>query len=216
MAEKSKKKEDELKKVVAKTDQLTVDSQSKVVNSDLENLNIENLIHVIRGQKVMLDFDSAMLYGTETKALNQAVKRNVERFPDDFMFQLTKGELESLRSQIVTTNVSRNQNVEEWRSQFVTSNFAKMGLRRPPYAFTRNGIGMLSSVLRSATAVGVNIRIMRAFTAIPEIVNNNVLMMQRILNIEHLLGASVKDMGVGMCAVTKMEVSPETILGLLK
>ncbi|MBP5195980.1 MAG: ORF6N domain-containing protein [Bacteroidaceae bacterium] len=337
MAEKSKKKEDELKKVVAKTDQLTVDSQSKVVNSDLKNLNIENLIHVIRGQKVMLDFDLAMLYGTETRALNQAVKRNVERFPDDFMFQLTKGELESLRSQIVTTNVSRNQNVEEWRSQFVTSNFAKMGLRRPPYAFTRNGIGMLSSVLRSATAVGVNIRIMRAFTAIPEIVNNNVLMMQRILNIEqhqtemdekvnqiittieeripkqlpeqvfatdcvwdawtyvsdlvrsarqrivlidnfvddrvlslldkradnveamiysryyesfqvdlkkhneqnseirfvqlsqknhdrflmidddvYLLGASVKDMGVGMCAVTKMEVSPETILGLLK
>ena len=337
MAEKSKKKEDELKKVVAKTDQLTVDSQFKVVNSDLKNLNIENLIHVIRGQKVMLDFDLAMLYGTETRALNQAVKRNVERFPDDFMFQLTKGELESLRSQIVTTNVSRNQNVEEWRSQFVTSNFAKMGLRRPPYAFTRNGIGMLSSVLRSATAVGVNIRIMRAFTAIPEIVNNNVLMMQRILNIEqhqtemdekvnqiittieeripkqlpeqvfatdcvwdawtyvsdlvrsarqrivlidnfvddrvlslldkradnveamiysryyesfqvdlkkhneqnseirfvqlsqknhdrflmidddvYLLGASVKDMGVGMCAVTKMEVSPETILGLLK
>ncbi|MBR6141428.1 MAG: ORF6N domain-containing protein [Bacteroidaceae bacterium] len=114
----------------------------------------------------MVDFDLAMLYGVQTKALNQAVKRNIERFPDDFMFQLTKEELDSLRS------------------QFVTSNFARMGLRRPPYAFTRNGIGMLSSVLRSETAVEVNIRIMRAFTAIPEIVNNNVLMMQRILSIE--------------------------------
>jgi len=155
-----------------------------VADCDRKNINIESLIHIIRGQKVMFDFDLAMLYGTETKALNQAVKRNKERFPDDFMFQLTKVELDSLRSQIVTTNPTEYQSVEEWRSQFVTSNFVRMGLRRPPYAFTRNGIGMLSSVLRSRTAVEVNIRIMRAFTAIPDIVNNNALMMQRILNIE--------------------------------
>ena len=153
-------------------------------SGDLQNINIESLIRTIRGQKVMFDFDLAMLYGVQTKVLNQAVKRNAERFPDDFMFQLTKIELNSLRSQIVTTNLAENQSVEDWRSQFVTSNFARMGLRRPPYVFTRNGIGMLSSVLRSETAVKVNIRIMRAFTAIPEIVNNNVLMMQRILNIE--------------------------------
>lgn len=306
-------------------------------SGDLQNINIESLIRTIRGQKVMFDFDLAMLYGVQTKVLNQAVKRNAERFPDDFMFQLTKIELNSLRSQIVTTNLAENQSVEDWRSQFVTSNFARMGLRRPPYVFTRNGIGMLSSVLRSETAVKVNIRIMRAFTAIPEIVNNNVLMMQRILNIEqhqtetdakvsqiittiekrlpqqqpeqifatgcvwdawtyvsdlvrsakqrivlidnfvddrvlslldkradgveatihsryyepflvdlkkhnaqyreiefvqlsqknhdrflivdkdvYLLGASIKDMGAGMCAVTKLQVSPELILGLLK
>ena len=146
----------------------------------------------------MLDFDLAMLYGVETKALNQAVKRNIERFPDDFMFQLTKSELEILRSQIVTSNSVGNQQDTNWKSQIVTSNpsaeilisqnatsnFAKMGLRRPPYAFTRNGIGMLSSVLRSETAVGVNIRIMRAFTAIPQIVNQNVQVIQRIFNIE--------------------------------
>ena len=132
-----------------------------------------------------------------TKALNQAVKRNINRFPDDFMFQLTKNELESLRSQIVTSNSTEKQQDTNWKSQIVTSNpshndgakilmsqnatsnFAKMGLRRPPYAFTRNGIGMLSSVLRSETAVGVNILIMRAFTAIPQIVNQNVQMVQR-------------------------------------
>ena len=132
----------------------------------------------------MLDFELAMLYGVETKVLNQAVKRNINRFPDDFMFQLTKDELESLRSQIVTSNSLENQQDTNWKSQIVTSNFAKMGLRRPPYAFTRNGIGMLSSVLRSETAVGVNILIMRAFTSIPQIVNQNVQMVQRIFNIE--------------------------------
>ena len=131
----------------------------------------------------MLDFELAMLYGVETKVLNQAVKRNINRFPDDFMFQLTKDELESLRSQIVTSNSLENQQDINWKSQIVTSNFAKMGLRRPPYAFTRNGIGMLSSV-RSETAVGVNILIMRAFTSIPQIVNQNVQMVQRIFNIE--------------------------------
>ena len=330
MEKKRKKKETEF---IANCE----NQQLTVANCDRKSINIESLIRTIRGQKVMLDFDLAMLYGVQTKALNQAVKRNLERFPDDFIFQLTKEELDSLRSQFVTANPTEYNCIEEWRSQFVTSNFARMGLRRPPYAFTRNGIGMLSSVLRSKTAVEVNIRIMRAFTAIPDIVNNNVLMMQRILNIEqhqtetdekvnqiittiekrlpepqpeqvfatgcvwdawtyvsdlirsakqrivlidnfvddrvlslldkradnveatihsryyesfqtdlkkhneqyreimfvqlpqknhdrfliidddvYLLGASVKDMGVGMCAVTKMQVSPETILGLLK
>ncbi len=153
-----------------------------VTNCDLKNINIESLIRTICGQKVMVDFDLAMLYGVQTKALNQAVKRNIERFPDDFMFQLTKEELDSLRSQIVTANPAEYHSIEEWRSQFVTSNFARMGLRRPPYAFTRNGIGMLSSVLRSETAVEVNIRIMRAFTAIPDFVNNNVLISVRTVH----------------------------------
>ena len=88
------------------------------------------------------------------------------------------------KSQIVTSNPSHNDGTKILMSQNATSNFAKMGLRRPPYAFTRNGIGMLSSVLRSETAVGVNILIMRAFTAIPQIVNQNVQMVQRIFNIE--------------------------------
>ena len=158
--------------------------QLAVANRDYKSVDIKSMIRTIRGQQVMLDFELAMLYGVETKVLNQAVKRNINRFPDDFMFQLTKDELESLRSQIVTSNSLENQQDINWKSQIVTSNFAKMGLRRPPYAFTRNGIGMLSSVLRSETAVGVNILIMRAFTSIPQIVNQNVQMVQRIFNIE--------------------------------
>ncbi len=98
-------------------------------------LTIQNKIYEIRGQKVMLDFDLAELYGVKTSRLNEQVKRNIERFPEDFMFQLTKGELENIRNDI-------------WISQIATSNFAKMGLRKAPYAFTENGVAMLSSVLR--------------------------------------------------------------------
>lgn len=174
---------------VANRDQSKVitisDSQQLVVtNRDHKNVDIKSMIRVIRGQQVMLDFELAMLYGVTTGRLNEQVKRNIERFPDDFMFQLTKNELESLRSQIVTSNLTGKQQDTNWTSQNATSNFAKMGLRRPPYAFTRNGIGMLSSVLRSETAVGVNILIMRAFTSIPQIVNQNEQMVQRIFNIE--------------------------------
>ena len=171
---------DQSKDVVTISD----NQQLVVANRDHKSVDIKSMIRNIRGQQVMLDFELAMLYGVETKVLNQAVKRNINRFPDDFMFQLTKDELESLRSQIVTSNSLENQQDTNWKSQIVTSNFAKMGLRRPPYAFTRNGIGMLSSVLRSETAVGVNILIMRAFTSIPQIVNQNVQMVQRIFNIE--------------------------------
>lgn len=125
---------------------------------------IQNKIYEIRGQRVMLDFDLAAMYGVETRRLNEQVKRNIERFPEDFMFQLTKGELEILKSQIVTSNVVDNQDDSNWTSQIATSNFIKMGLRKPPYAFTENGVAMLSSVLRSPLAIQVNIGIMRAFT----------------------------------------------------
>jgi hypothetical protein len=117
---------------------------------------IQNKIYEIRGQRVMLDFDLAEMYGVETRRLNEQVKRNIERFPEDFMFQLTKGELEILKSQIVISSY--------WKSQNATSNFVKMGLRKLPYAFTENGVAMLSSVLRSPLAIQVNIGIMRAFT----------------------------------------------------
>ena len=344
MAKKTKKKEDETKKVVAICD----NKQLAVANCDCKNINIESLIRTIRGQKVMFDSDLAMLYGVTTSRLNEQVKRNMNRFPDDFMFQLTKEEWNALRSQIVTLEDLKSQfatsksdhlqGVESLTSQIATLKNGRGQHRKfLPHVFTRNGIGMLSSVLRSETAVEVNIRIMRAFTAIPDIVNNNVLMMQRILHIEqhqtetdekvnqiittiekrlpeqlpeqifatgcvwdawtyvsdlvrsakqqivlidnfvddrvlslmdkrsdhveatihsryyesfqtdlkkhneqyreikfiqlphrnhdrfliidddvYLLGASVKDMGVGLCAITKMEVSPETVLGLLK
>ena len=188
--------ETEPKEVVAKSDQLTAYSQFEVANCDRKNIDIESLIHTIRGQKVMFDSDLAMLYGVTTSRLNEQVKRNLNRFPDDFMFQLTKEEWNALRSQIVIleglksqnviSNIPENQPEGVLISQIATSKPKERrgGTQKLPHVFTRNGIGMLSSVLRSETAVEVNIRIMRAFTAIPEIVNNNVLIMQRILNIE--------------------------------
>ena len=112
-------------------------------SGDHTNVDIKSMIRDIRGQQVMLDFDLAFLYGVETKVLNQAVKRNINRFPEDFMFKLTKNELETLRLQIVTSNSIESQQDSNWKSQivtsnsnntwtshFATSNFAKMGLRR--------------------------------------------------------------------------------------
>lgn len=127
--------------------------------------NIRNKIYEIRGQKVMLDRDLAALYGVETRHLNQSVKRNIERFPEDFMFQLTKGEWEILKSQIVTSNLLDNQIDSNWKSQIVTSNSIKMGIRKMPYAFTELGVAMLSSVLNSPLAINTNIEIMRAFVS---------------------------------------------------
>ncbi len=100
----------------------------------------------------MLDRDLAKLYGAETKVLKQSVRRNIDRFPDDFMFELSKKEFEN------------------WRSQFVISNLDKMGLRHSPMAFTEQGVAMLSSVLRSKAAIQINIQIMRAFTRIRQII----------------------------------------------
>ena len=118
-------------------------------------------ILTIRGVQVMLDRDLAELYGVPTKALNQAVKRNIERFPERFMFQLTKDEVSDLRSQIVTLNVGTSL-----RSQIVTLNKRQgQHLKYMPYAFTEQGIAMLSAVLKSATAVVVSIRIMDVFVA---------------------------------------------------
>ena len=128
---------------------------------------IQSKIYEIRGQRVMLDRDLAAMYGVETKVLNQAVKRNIERFPEDFMFQLTKGECEILtndilRSQFVTARSTEYNTDLNLRSQFVTAkDFTKS--RTLPYAFTEQGVAMLSSVLRSPLAIQVNIGIIRAF-----------------------------------------------------
>lgn len=116
--------------------------------------HIESFIYNIRDQQVMLDKDLAVLYGVETRVLNQAVKRNMERFPEHFMFRLTKEECS--RSQFVTLNGKRGENIKYL-----------------PYAFTDNGIAMLSAVLKSKTAVSVSIRIMEAFTAMRHFLATN-------------------------------------------
>jgi phage regulator Rha-like protein len=137
--------------------------------------SIQNRIYEIRGERVMLDFDLAALYEVETKALNQAVKRNIERFPDDFMIQLTENEWFVLRSQIVTLeqsdSSSQNVTTSSLRSQIVTLEKGKgKHTKYLPYAFTEQGIAMLSGVLRSEKAVNMNIAIMRAFVAVRKIV----------------------------------------------
>ena len=155
---------------------------TSVAQSSPESVSIKSMIRLVRGQQVMLDSDLAFLYGVETRRLNEQVKRNIERFPDDFMFQLTKEEFDFLKSQIAMSNITDNQDNKNLKSQIAISKWG--GTRKLPYAFTRNGVAMLSSVLRSQTAVGVNIKIMRAFTAIPQLVNNNAQMIQRIFHIE--------------------------------
>jgi hypothetical protein len=126
---------------------------------------IQNSIYLIRSQKVMLSTDLASLYGVSVKVLNQAVKRNTERFPDDFMFQLTREELTNLKSQIVTSS---------WG-----------GARRAlPYAFTEQGVAMLSSVLRSPRAVRVNIDIMRAFVRLRQLLSTHADLARKLAELE--------------------------------
>jgi hypothetical protein len=127
---------------------------------------IASKIYVMRDTRVMLDRDLAELYGVKTKVLKQAVRRNITRFPEDFMFELTKEEFEN------------------WRSQFVTSNRDKMGLRYTPMAFTEQGVAMLSSVLNSDRAIQVNILIMRAFTRLRQMLSTHEDLKRKIEEME--------------------------------
>lgn len=131
---------------------------------------IERYIFFLRGQKIMLSTDLAVLYGVEPKVLIQAVKRNIDRFPDDFMFQLTLDESKFLRSQFVTL-----KNGEDNRGKH---------RKYLPYAFTEQGVAMLSSVLRSKQAVQVNIEIMRAFVKLREILSNHRALAKKLENLE--------------------------------
>lgn len=132
----------------------------------IKNDELKTKIHTIRGVQVMLDRDLAELYGVQTKVLNQAVKRNKERFPENFCFQINKEEFSN------------------WRSQFVTSNSEKMGLRYFPYAFTEQGVAMLSTVIRSETAIKVSIQIMETFVRIRNQIQSNDVLMNRLIFLE--------------------------------
>lgn len=139
---------------------------------------IGGLIYVVRGQRVMMDRDLAELYGVPTKVLNQAVKRHLNRFPEDFMFKLDGDE------------------ARKWRSQIVTSNSAlKMGHRWAPYAFTEQGVAMLSSVLNSERAVQVNVSIMRAFVRLRQALASNKELAERMEKVEKRLGAHETALG---------------------
>ena len=128
---------------------------------------IARTILIVRGEKILLDSPLALLYGIETRVLNQAVKRNLERFLEDFMFQLSDVEFENWKSQIVTSNPA-----------------AKMGLRKKPYAFTEQGVAMLSSILRSPQAVEMNIQIMRAFIRLRQLLSVHKELAERLTKLE--------------------------------
>lgn len=130
----------------------------------MELQKIQQMIYEVRGVKVMLDTDLAVLYGVETKALKRAVRRNIQRFPSDFMFEVTPQEQKKLKFQIGTSSLSENQEVTNLRYQNGTSSWG--GIRYNAFAFTELGVAMLSSVLNSDTAININISIMRAFVAI--------------------------------------------------
>ena len=132
---------------------------------------IMSKIFLIRGKKIMIDRDLAQLYGVETRVLKQAVRRNIERFPDDFMFEMTDEEFSN------------------WRSQTVMSNSIKQGLRHKPFCFTNIGIPQLSTVLKSKTAIMVNIQIMRVFNKIYEIMLAHQELFNKLNDIENKLSA---------------------------
>ena len=151
---------------------------------------IVNKIYIIRDQKVMLDFDLAMLYEVETKVLNQAVKRNAERFPEDFMFRLTSNERFTMRSQIVTSssqNTDSQANIK-MMSQIATSSQNKRKNTYAPYAFTEHGVTMLASVLKSERAIKMSIAVVRAFIELKRSATNFNQIAEQIENLKLHLG----------------------------
>lgn len=155
----------------------------------LREENLINRIYLIRGEKVMLDFDLAVLYETETRTLKQAVRRNIKRFPSDFMFVLTRQELNNLTS------------------QFVMSNYG--GLRHLPFAFTEQGVAMLSTILKSEKAIEVNIAIMRTFVQLRKYASIHKEIFERIDNLEYNY-ESLKEL---VKSILIQEIKPKNRIG---
>jgi hypothetical protein len=146
--------------------------------------SIQNRIYEIRGERVLLDFDLAALYEVPTKVLNQAVKRNIKRFPKDFMFRLTSEEWQEMWSQFVTTSEEQTS----MRSQIVTASQGKRNTKTTPYAFTEQGVAMLSGLLNSDKAIAMNIAIMRAFVEIRRILIQETDLRTQLKEIRERLG----------------------------
>jgi phage regulator Rha-like protein len=158
---------------------------------------IERKIFLLRGQKVMLSIHLAKLYGVQVKVLIQAVKRNIERFPEDFMFQLTREEAQSLRSQIVTLNNTGSKRGKH--------------LKFLPYAFTEQGVAMLSSVLRSKKAVQINIAIMRAFVKLRQILSHHKELAYKLKGLERKISKHDEDIRNIFEAIRQLMAPPEKL-----
>jgi len=168
----------------------TPNNSSRRRNGVVVLARIAEAIHRLRGERVMLDADLARLYGVPTKALIQAVKRNAERFPSDFTFQLSTQELAALRSQIVTSKLGRG------------------GRRTSPYAFTEQGVAMLSSVLRSARAVQVNVEIMRVFVRMRKMLSTHRELARRVDQLERKLGQHDEEIATIFQAIKQLMIAP--------
>lgn len=151
-------------------------SNDLVISSSQQTENIKEAIYEIRGQKVMLDYDLATIYGVRTGTLNQAVKRNINRFPDDFMFKLTEKEWDELDCNILNSNM---------RSQSVTASANRRNKSNPPYAFTEHGAVMLASVLRSPSAVQMSVMVTRAFIAMRQAITTMLSVDLKVEQISH-------------------------------
>jgi ORF6N domain-containing protein len=166
--------------------------KTKQTISTITEESVVEKIHLIRGVKVMLDRDLAEMYDVDTRILKQAVKRNIVRFPEDFMFEMSP------------------QEFKNWRSQFVMSNSDKMGLRHPPFCFTEQGVAMLSSVLHSETAIAVNIQIIRVFTKMKQLLLDNKELFLKIEKIERKLTEHDEDIQ-NIFKVLKKLLQPEPV-----
>ncbi|WP_031386436.1 ORF6N domain-containing protein [Desulfonatronum thiodismutans] len=160
--------------------------------------SITGKILVLRGLRVMLDRDLADLYGVETKLLKRQVRRNIDRFPDDFMFELTPEELNN------------------WRCQFGTSKSDKMGLRYPPLAFTEQGVAMLSTVLNSKLAIQVNIQIMRAFTKLRQMLATHEDLRRKIEDMESRYDEQFRVVFEAIRQLLASEEQPERRIGFVR
>jgi ORF6N domain len=176
------------------------------MSSNALTVQVERRIYLIRGEKVMLDYDLAVLYGVDTGALNRAVKRNRERFPEDFMFQLDADEWERLRCQIGISNRHPGTVGSDLRFQSGISKNQRGGRRYLPYAFTEQGVAMLSSVLRSKRAVQVNIAIMRTFVRLREMLLSNADLARKLNALEKKYDAQFK---VVFDAIRELMTPPE-------
>lgn len=151
-------------------------SEKLEITTNLQTDNIKDLIYEIRGQRVMLDYDLASIYGVKTGSLNQAVKRNIDRFPADFMFKLSENEWEEIGRNIQSTNM---------RSQIVTASPNKRNKSNPPYAFTEHGAVMLASVLHSPSAVQMSVMVTRAFIAMRQAISTMLSMDLKVEQLSH-------------------------------
>ena len=161
---------------VAEANGIKVKVYGETSYENLQPDNIKNVIYEIRGQKVMLDYDLATIYGVKTSALNQAVKRNIDRFPEDFMFKLTEKEWEELGCNLLTSNM---------RSQIVTASSKQRNKSNPPYAFTEHGTVMLASVLHSPSAVQMSVMVTRAFIAMRQAIATMLSVDLKVEQISH-------------------------------